>query len=119
MNEPDPHLSVDDAVAEFMTTIKLHLGSAPHECSRPSAETPEQAEARRFKLAETLLRAACPDPRLCTHHRCRRDRLCRHFADLRAVRDGSRKLPPSRRSPGATMARHAIWVFMNGNRVGA
>jgi hypothetical protein len=87
-------------------------------CHGPPVETPQEAEARRFRCAETLLRVVCPDPRLCTHHLCRRNRLCRHFANLHAVRDGRRQLPPSRRPPGAIMLRHAIWVFMNGNRDG-
>jgi hypothetical protein len=108
------YLTVDEAVAEFMADMRLRLGTEPTERYEHSPETPEQAEARRFHFAETVLRAACPDPRQCTHHRCRRYRLCRHFADLHAVRDGRRKLPPSRRPPGATMARHAIWVLMNG-----
>ena len=109
-----PYLTVDEAVAEFMAGMQQRLGSAPAESYSYGAETLEQAEARRFNFAEEVLRVACPDPRLCTHHRCRRNRLCRHFADLRAVQDGTHKLPPSRRSPGATMVRHAIWVFMNG-----
>jgi hypothetical protein len=113
MNDPHPHLTVDQAVSEFMASMQERLGSAATERRGPSTETREQADARRFDMAETVLSLACPDPRLCNHHRCRRGGLCRHFADLHAVRDGRRKLPPSRRSPSATMLRHAIWVFMN------
>ncbi len=118
MPETPPYLTVDEAVAEFMTGMRQRLGSAPAESYSHGAETLEQAEARRFHFAESVLRAACPDPRLCTHHRCRRNRLCRHFADLHAVREGRYKLAPSRRPPGATVLRHAIWVLMNGGRGG-
>jgi hypothetical protein len=111
MTDPHQTISVDDAVSAFIASLKQRLGT---EGDGPcGSETPEEAEDRRFRFAEDVLRAACPDPRFCTHHRCKRTRLCRHFADLRAVRDGTRKLPPSRRPPGATMLRHAMWVFVN------
>jgi hypothetical protein len=108
-------------MAVFTAHMETHFakqsaGSHKSAGSHSSVATPEQTEASRFEFAETVLRAACPDPRLCPHHRCRRLRLCRHVADLRAVRDGTRKLPPSRRPPGATMIRHAIWVFVNSGR---
>jgi hypothetical protein len=100
-------------MAAFSAGMEQHIGNGPDARCSYSPATPKEMEAQRFQFAEKVLRAACPDPRLCTNHRCRRNRLCRHFADLRAVENGTRKLPPSRRSPGATMVRHAIWVLMN------
>jgi hypothetical protein len=108
-------LTVDEAVAAFFVVMKQHYGLTSDGTFSDgySPKTSQQAEAQWFHMAEKALRAACRDPRLCTHPRCRRNRLCRHFADLHAVQEGRRKLPPSRRTPGETMLRHAIWVLMN------
>jgi hypothetical protein len=109
-------LTVDEAVAEFRTILLAKLGPPTAARSQTwAAETPAEAEARRFRLAESLLRRACPDPTRCTDQRCRRRRLCRHFADLRARQQGRPGQPATRRTPGADALRHAIWVFMNSN----
>jgi hypothetical protein len=110
MSKPRPTPTVDEAMAVFSTEMSARFGDGPEPQSSPL--TPQEAEAKRFRFAETVLRAVCPDPTLCSHHHCKRSRLCRHFADLRAVENGTRKLPPSRRSPGATVIRHAIWLFV-------
>jgi hypothetical protein len=107
-------LTVDEAVAEFYRILEEELGPPTATPSHAgAAETPAEAEARYFRLAASLLRLACPDPTRCTDQRCRRSRLCRHFADLRARQQGRPGQPPTRRSPGAAALRHAIWVLMN------
>jgi hypothetical protein len=107
-------LTVDDAVAEFYKILEAELGPPTAALSRAgAAETPAEAEARRFRQAASLLRLACPDPTRCTDQRCRRNRLCRHFADLRARQQPSQIRQPTRRTPGADALRHAIWVLMN------
>ena len=107
-------LTVDEAVAEFRTILLAELGPPTAAPLRAGpAETPAEAEARRFRLAEELLRRACPDPTRCTDQRCRRRGLCRHFADLRARQQGRPGQPATRRTPGAAALRHAIWVLMN------
>jgi len=113
---PLQKLTVDEAVAEFYKILEAKLGPAtatPWRAGPP--ETPAEAEARYFRLAASLLRLACPDPTRCTDQRCRRSRLCRHFADLRARQQGRPGQPPTRRTPGADALRHAIWVLMNSN----
>ena len=110
-------LTVDEAVAEFYTILRAELGpptAAPS--ATGAAETREEAEARYFRLAESLLRHSCPDPTCCTDPRCRRLSLCRHFADLRARQEGRRSQPATRRTPGAAALRHAIWIYMNSDR---
>jgi len=110
-------LTVDEAVAKFYTILRVELGpptAAPS--ATGAAETREEAEARYFRLAESLLRHACPDPTCCTDPRCRRLGLCRHFADLRARQEGRRSQPATRRTPGAAALRHAIWIYMNSDR---
>ena len=114
MTDVPTKLTVDEAVAEFFKMANALLGSAPTGQTRPTVpETFEEAEARRFRLAKHVLSLACPDPRTCRDHRCRRDRACRHFVDVHAAERGERILAPSRRTPGAWAARYAIWVFMN------
>ena len=109
-------LTVDEAVAEFYKILEAELGPPIAAPSRAgAAETPAEAEARYFRLAEDLLRLACPDPARCTDPRCRRRGLCRHFADLRARQQGRQGQPATRRTPGADALRHAIWVLMNSN----
>jgi len=78
-------------------------------------ETPEQAEARRFRCAEEVLRLVCPDPRVCPDRQCRRRRLCRHFLDLHAQQRAGRS-PNPRRTPGAAALRRAMWLYVNGRR---
>jgi hypothetical protein len=109
-------LTVDEAVAEFYKVLEAELGPATAAPWRAgAAETPAEAEARHFRLAEELLRHACPDPARCGDPSCRRRGLCRHFADLRARQQGRRGQPATRRTPGAAALRHAIWVLMNSN----
>jgi hypothetical protein len=109
-------LTVDEAVAEFYKILGTELGPPTAAPSRAgAAETREEAEARRFRLAEELLRRACPDPTRCSDPRCRRRGLCRHFADLRARQQGRPRQAPTRRTPGAHALRQAIWVYMNSN----
>ena len=64
-------LTVDEAVAEFYKILEAELGPPIAAPSRAgAAETPAEAEARYFRLAEDLLRLACPDPARCTDPRC-------------------------------------------------
>lgn len=112
-------LSVDDAVQQFFAILREASGLEEPDASRPAElhrETPEEAEAHRFRCAEEVLRLLCPDPRWCSDRRCRRLAMCRHFADLRArQRDG--RSPHPRRTPGAAALRHAIWLYTNACRV--
>jgi hypothetical protein len=55
-----PFLTVDQAVSEFMATMQEHFGSTATERRGPSTETREEAEARRFDFAETVLSLASP-----------------------------------------------------------
>jgi hypothetical protein len=104
---------MDEAVAGFFAILRARLGhrTAPS-INQMSADTSEQAEALRFRCAEALLKAACPGSAHCSDQRCRRGGLCRHLADLYA-RQGRQRQTPTRRTPGADAARHAIWVYMN------
>lgn len=116
MTDVARRLTVDEAVAEFSKRADAARGPAlPAQARTAAVETFEDAERRRFQFAEHLLSLACPDPRQCADHRCRRHRLCRHVVDVHAVRSGARVLPPSRRSPGAWAMRYAIWESMNGD----
>lgn len=110
-----PLLTVDEAVAELRLLLGAELDTLPAEPPAPLApETHEEAEARRFRCAEALLRLACPDPARCPDQRCRRGGQCRHLALLDARRRGQPpKEPPTRRTPGALALRQAIQVFMN------
>src|SRR5262245_60900753 len=111
-----PKLSVDDAVAEFYKLLAEELNRRGIEPGmRPRhyvLDRSAQTETVRFCLAELLLRLACPDLRRCKDQRCRRGGLCRHLADL-SMRQRPQIAPPTRRTPGADAARHAMWVFMN------
>ncbi len=110
-------LAVDAAVAQFSKALEAELGSgADSRCSAGKAVSPEEAETRRFRQAEALLRLVCPDPTRCAEPRCRRGGLCQHFADLRARQEGRRSQPATRRTPGAAALRHAIWIYMNSDR---
>lgn len=113
MTDRSSKLTVDEAMAAITLIAKERLESAPPAEPRTVADTFEAAEARLFQTAQQLLVLACPDPRHCCHHRCRRHRLCRHFVVVRAVQSGARVLPQSRRSPGAWALRYAVWVYMN------
>jgi hypothetical protein len=114
-----PKLSVDAAVAEFYKLLEEELRARGHGNEpgmRPRhyvLDTSQKAEALRFRLAELLLRLACPELRLCKDQRCRRGGLCRHLADLHMRQRPQIAPPATRRTPGADAARHAMWVFMN------
>jgi len=111
MTAPTRQLSIDAAIGEFQAVLDEELGdSLSHQALPP--ETPEQAEDRRFRLAEYMIALACPDPRACADQRCRRDVLCRHLSRVHAKRASGRSSHP-RRTPGAEAARYAIWVYMN------
>jgi hypothetical protein len=113
-------LNVDEAVAEFLAALREVLGPDTGGGLRAIVrETLEEAEARRFRCAAQLLGWVCPDAMRCINQRCRRTRLCRHFAELRERQQLSID-QSTRRTPGADALRQAIWLFMNSNamRVG-
>jgi hypothetical protein len=112
MTTVSPELTEDDAVQQFLTLLRAQLGPSS---GQSVLETPEQAEARRFRCAEEVLRLLCPDPRACADRRCRRLTLCRHFAEQRA-RERNGRSPQPRRTPGAAALRRAIWYYMNASR---
>lgn len=110
-------LSVDEAVSQFVAVLRAELGPGTDAGLGPIAgETLADAEARRFRTAARLLHLVCPDPTGCSNQRCRRTRLCRHFAELherqRLSIDQS-----ARRTPGADALRQAIWLLMNSEAV--
>jgi hypothetical protein len=109
MTTTPPELTEDDAVHYFFAMLGARLGPPSGE---GAPETPEQAEARRFRCAEEVLRLVCPDPRACTDRHCRRQTHCRHFADLRVLQREGRSSHP-RRTPGAAALRRAIWLYMS------
>jgi hypothetical protein len=108
-------LTVDEAVAEFMQAARERLDSLPPPAATHDStpKTFEEAEAERFHFAELLLNQLCPDPGRCIEQRCRRDRLCRHIVDVRAMQKAGNQDPSSRRSPGAVAVRHAMWLCAN------
>ena len=111
--DPQPELTLDQAVAEFQATAKEALGdAAPDAAMPPRPATPEEAEARRFRVAEFLLSIACPNSSGCDDQRCRRDAVCRHLARVRAKQASGKSTHP-RRSPGAEAVRYAMWVCMS------
>jgi hypothetical protein len=110
MKQQPQLLSVDEAMAEFMHAMSDLYGDSPPAPGTPPS--PAEKEADLFDLAERLLHLACPDPGACTDPRCRRDRLCRHFAFVRDKRETGIATHP-RRTPSAEAFRYAVWVFMN------
>ena len=116
MREPIPQLNVDEAMAEFQAVARDLLGDSVAR-RRAAPQTPEEAEDSLFRFAESILSLACPDPTACTNEYCRRQRICRHFARVRAKRASGQSAHP-RRTPGAEACRYAIWVFVNSGRVG-
>ena len=112
MGFPHRQLTVDQAVAEFQRLLHEEMGDAPAAgAAAAPAVTPEEAEEQKFTCAEAILRAVCPDPRLCADQRCRRLTMCRHFCRVRAKREAGVASHP-RRTPGAEAVRYAIWVYM-------
>lgn len=107
-------LSVDEAMADFSKLVDVIHGPSRYDPARASTpQTFAEAEAERFRFAESVLGAACPAPARCSKHRCRRNRVCQHFENLRAIRCPPQPQPFSRRSPGAQAVRYAVWVYMN------
>jgi hypothetical protein len=114
MIEPLRRLTIDEAIGGFQALIRERFGDAPPgENRRP--ETPEEAEAGRFRVAELLVGLACPDQRACIDQRCRRDGLCRHWAYVK-MKESTAKCAHPRRTPGAEAVRYAIWVYMSSLR---
>lgn len=114
MSDPTRPLSIDEAMAEFQAIALDVLADAPRTDGPPL--TPAQTEEGHFQLAESVLRLACPDPRMCGDQRCQRGRQCRHFAHVRALQQGQAVPHHPRRPPGAEAVRYAVWVFMNSGR---
>ncbi len=114
MTDTTRQLSVDEAMAEFQAIAREVLGAAAP--GNAAAAATEQTEESRFSLAEVILRLACPDPRMCGDTRCRRGRLCRHFAHVRALHEGRVRTHHPRRPPDAEALRYAVWVYMNSGR---
>jgi|RhiMetdeSRZDD1v2_1073273.scaffolds.fasta_scaffold354758_2 hypothetical protein len=107
-------LTIDQAIAEFQAVVREELGDDPAPVAT-APRTPEEAENARFRFAEFMVALACPDPRACTDHRCRRNALCRHFERVQAKR-ASRRASHPRRTPGAEAIRYAIWAYISSGR---
>jgi len=106
--------TVDDAMSAFQVMLRAAHGKvAPGRAAPPM--TPEDREEARFRLAEAVLRLACPDPGACGDPHCRRERRCRHLARVAAKRASGKASHP-RRTPGAEAARYAVWVLMSSAR---
>ena len=111
MKQPLRKLTVDAALAEIQALVNDTFGDASAGPAGPP-QTPEEAEATRFRVAQALVGLACPDPGACADQRCRRDALCRHLAYLRdRQRAGTSHHP--RRTAGAEAVRYATWVLMS------
>jgi hypothetical protein len=107
-----PTLPADDAAALFnqlMREIYPDDGT-PTKADR-APETAEEAEAHRFRCAETLLRLVCPDPARCREAPCRRARHCQHLAQMGVEAQAVRR-KATRRTPGAAAMRYAMAVYM-------
>ncbi len=114
MTEPLRQLTIDEALGEFQALVQEQLGDGlPGDCGPP--ETPEEAEARRFRMAELLVGLACPEPAACIDQRCRRDGLCRHWGYVK-MKESTGRCDHPRRTPGAEAVRYAIWVYMSSGR---
>ena len=111
MNQQPQRLSVDEAMAAFMRAMSDRYGDGPPALGTP-LPSPAEKEANLFCIAEDLLRLACPEPGACMDVRCRRDRLCRHFAFVRDKREKNIATHPQR-TPSAEAFRYAVWVYMN------
>jgi hypothetical protein len=118
MIDPSRQLTIDDAVAEFCAMIE----DMPNDGSggavaggRGAPESPQEADTRRFLLAQYLIGLACPAAADCSDQRCRREAACRHLVHVRDRFDAGRSSHP-RRPPGADALRHAIWVYVASRR---
>jgi hypothetical protein len=119
MTDPSRQLSIDDAVAEFCAMIEDMPEGGPGDAvaSGRGPETPQEAETRRFLLAQYLIGLACPAPAACGDPRCRREATCRHLVHARD-RFGAGRSSHPRRPPGADALRYAIWVYVASRRGG-
>src|SRR5262245_51765663 len=116
MPKSKPKLTVDRAMAGFQILAKEIVAkrrALGERLSERPFETPEEEEARRFGLAEHLLRLICPDPRACAERGCRRSGRCRHLVYVQQKKQRGGRRAISRRPPGAEAARYAVWVYMN------
>lgn len=122
MIDPSHQITIDEALAEFRAMIEDGvLGGAPlpsrgdAPTPAPAPETPQEADTRRFLMAQYLIGLACPAPAACGDQRCRREATCRHLVH---VRDrwcaGSSSHP--RRPPGADALRNAIRIYVASRR---
>lgn len=103
-------MSTDDAVMLFRAMLQRELSIDPSRQAKFSTETPEQAEARRWRCAEVLLQSLCGGPARCRDPRCRRGQRCRHLQEAAALAQDPRVI--QRRPPGAIALRRAIRMWM-------
>jgi len=115
MTDHSRPLTIDEAMSEFRTMVQDVLGDEPPDGHAPLAETPQEAETRRFLLAQHLIDRACPAPAACSDRGCRRDGMCQYMARVRARWSAGRSSHP-RRPPGGCAARYAIWVYVSSRR---
>jgi hypothetical protein len=108
-------LTIDQALGEFPALLEDVLGEAPAGDRVPPPETPQEADTRRFLLAQYLIGRACPAPSACADYSCRRDATCKHLDRVRARYRAGRSSHP-RRPPGAEALRYAIWVYVSARR---
>jgi hypothetical protein len=133
MIDPSRHLTIDDALGEFSAMLEdLIENGSPNgpenvlqnglggavTAGHGTPETPEEADTRRFLLAQHLIGLACPAPAACADPRCRREAACRHLLHVRDRWSAGRSSHP-RRPPGADALRHAIWLYVASRRGGA
>jgi hypothetical protein len=117
MTDTLPPLTIDEAMGAFQTMVQDVLGDEPLGDGAPLSETPQEAETRRFLLAQHLIDRTCPSPSACAYRACRRDATCQHLARVRARWAAGRSSHP-RRPPGADALRYAIWVYVSARRSG-
>jgi hypothetical protein len=112
MKATAPEPTVDEAMSELQALLRAAPppAGAPATAARP--QTQEEAEEARFRLAETVLRLACPQPADCSDPHCRRSARCRHLERIAAKRAAGKASHP-RRTPGAEAVRYAVWVLMS------
>ena len=115
LTDPSRPLTIDEAVSEFQTMVRDVLGDAPLGDHAPPPETPQEADTRRFFLAQYLIDRTCPAPAACGDRGCRRDAVCKHLARVRARWSAGKSSHP-RRPPGADALRYAIWVYVSSQR---
>jgi hypothetical protein len=105
-------LTIDEAMASFHHLLKEHLGSKPERASN-EPEPEEVTEAHCFRLAETLVRLACPDAERCRDQRCRRKRRCRHLVQVQAYRNGTSRREDDPRPVSAHALRYGVWAYLS------